>query len=116
MSSIYVDNDSWDIAVDASGNIAIATGAYTLALEAACKIKTFAGELYFDTTQGIPYFSEILGQQPSIEYMRAAFTNAALSVSGVVSAKVYFSAFTDRTVSGQVQITDQTGKVAASSF
>jgi len=116
MSSIYVDNDNWDIAVDASGNIAVATGAYALAMEAACKIKTFAGEVYFDTTQGIPYFTEILGKQPSIEYMRMQFTNTALSVSGVVSAKVYFTDFTDRTISGQVQVTDQTGKVATSSF
>lgn len=114
--TLLLDRTTWDLCVDASGNIAVASGPYALAQDAASAIKLFAGELYYDTSQGIPYFQTILGKQPSIAYLKAQLVAAALTVPGVVSAVCYLQAIKDRTVTGQVQITNASGAVTAAAF
>ena len=117
MNSLNIDSVNNDLIVDANGNLGIATGAFALALNAACAIRTFAGEVFYDTTQGIPYFSTILGKSPPIEYMRSQLVAAAIaSDPDITSAKVFFTSLTNRALSGQVQIKDSSGNVAASSF
>lgn len=117
MDSLNITNDTNDLFVDSSGNIAIATGGYALALNAACALRTFSGEVFYDTTQGIPYLSTILGYNPPVEYLRSQFTQAALnSDPDIVSSKVYFTSFIGRKLTGQVQTTNQSGNIAASSF
>lgn len=117
MDSLNIDDTNNDLFVDASGNIAVATGGFALALNAACAIRTFSGEVYYDTTQGIPYFSTILGYNPPIEYVRSQVTAVALSSDpDIVSAKAYFTSLTNRDLSGQVQVSDSSGNIAASAF
>lgn len=117
MDSLNVDSVNNDLTVDANGNIGVATGAFALALNAACAIRTFAGEVWFDATQGVPYFSTILGKNPPVEYMRSQLVAAALgSDPDIVSAKVYFTSLTNRTLSGQVQVTNSSGNIATSVF
>ncbi len=60
MNTLLLDQVTWDLAVDTSGNIAVAADPYSQAQDAASSIKTFAGEVYYDTTRGIPYFTQIL--------------------------------------------------------
>lgn len=116
MDTLYLDPLTWDFALDASGNLALANAPYALAQDAASAIRTFLGECYYDTTQGIPYFTQLLGERPSIPLMKAQFVAAAMTVPGIVSATVYISAITDRQVTGQVQVTDATGTVTAAGF
>lgn len=117
MDSVYVDPVNNDLAVDSDGNIQISTGSYALALAAACAIRTFQGEVFYDVTQGLPYFTEIIGKNPPLEYVRMQVTTAALnSDPDIVAAQAYFSSLTSRNLSGQVQVSDSTGKIAASSF
>lgn len=115
MQTLLLDVLSWDLTVDTSGNIAVASEPYALAQDAASAIRLFEGELYYDTTQGIPYFSQILGQAPPLALMKAYFVKAALKVPGVTSAVCYISEWRDRHVRGQVQIKDATGTVIAAS-
>lgn len=116
MSTIYLDPQAWDLALDAGGNIAVATAPYSIAQDAASAIRTFLGECYYDTTLGVPYWSQILGHFPSLDVMKAAFSAAAMTVPGVVSATVYITGADGRAITGQVQITDSTGTVSAAGF
>ena len=102
--------------LDVNGNIALASNPYALAQDAASAIKLFAGELWYDTTQGIPYLSKVLGRLPSLAYLKGQFEEAALTVPEVASAKVFISSVSDRGVSGQVQVTSTSGQTSAASF
>lgn len=114
--TLLLDVDSWDLTVDAAGNIAVASEPYSLAQDAASAIRLFIGELYYDTSQGIPYFKQILGQDPPVALMKAYFNEAALTVPGVVSSQCFITSWTDRGVRGQVQVTDANGNVSAANF
>ena len=116
MDTLYLRPDSWDLVLDASKNMALATKPYALAQDSASAIKTFIGEMYYNTAIGIPYFSQILGKYPPAELMRAQFVKAALTVPEVIAARVFFVKVIDRRVTGQVQITDSAGVVVAMGF
>ena len=115
MDTLYL-TPAWDLALDASGNIAKASVPYALAQDAASAIRTFIGEVYYDTTQGIPYFTQILGQYPPLNLMRQQFIRAAMTVPGVKAAQVYFTSYTNRVITGQVQVTDYDGNITAVGF
>lgn len=114
--TLLLDTSSWDLTVDTAGNIAVASDPYALAQDAASAIRLMLGELYFDTTLGVPYLTQILGFKPPVSLMKQYFVAAALTVPGVVSAKCFISSWVDRQVTGQVQITDSSGNVSAASF
>jgi len=117
MDSLNVDETNNDLFVDGQGNLALATGGAALALNAACAIRTFSGEVFYDSTQGLPYFQSILGKNPPLEYVRSQLAKAALNAdSDIVASRVFFSSLTARNLSGQVQVTDSTGKIASSNF
>jgi hypothetical protein len=116
VDTLLLSRSAWDLCLDASGNIAAAAAPYALAQDAASAIRLFAHELWFDTAQGVPYFTQILGQAPPIAALKAAFVSAALTVPGVESAVCYLSAINGRTVSGQVQVTDGNGVTTAAGF
>ena len=115
-STILLDRTAWDLCIDASRNIAVATEPYSLAQDAASAIKLFKGEYWYETDLGIPYFEEVLGYNPPVNLLRTLFVDAAMTVPNVASAVVYFTAFTNGQVSGQVQITDVNGNVSIASF
>jgi len=114
-STLLLDTVAWDLVVDSNGNIAVASDPYSLAQDAASAIRTFLGEVYYDTTIGVPY-SEILGEFPPIALLKQQLVDAALTVPGVLSAQVFISAIEGRTVSGQVQITSSNGQTSAATF
>lgn len=116
-STILLDTATWDLVLDAAGNIAVASEPYSLAQDAASAIKTFLGEVYFDTTIGVPYMESILGQRPSVPLLKKLFEDAAMTVPGVASAKCFIVSLTDRSVGGQVQVRSAaTGQVSAAAF
>lgn len=109
MNTLLVDTVQWDLIVDGTGNIAMATVPYALAQDVASAIKTFAGEVYYDITLGVPYFGKILGQTPSVAYFQQQMISAALTVPGVVSATCVITGFAGRQITGQVNFTDSSG-------
>lgn len=102
--------------LDSSGNIALASDPYSIAQDAASAIKLFQGELWFNTLAGIPYFQQILGELPPVPLLKSKFIAAALTVPGVVAATCYIQSITDRTVTGQVQVTDNRGNITTIGF
>lgn len=117
MDTLLLDTVEWDLVLDINGNIALARQPYSLAQDAAGAIKTFLGEVYYDTQLGVPYMTQILGKQPSIALLKAQFVAAAMAVPDVASAKVFITSIADRIVSGQVQVTSATtGLISAANF
>jgi hypothetical protein len=110
LNTLLLDTALWDLCLDASGNIAMASPPYALAQDVASAIKTFLGEVWYDDSQGIPYLTQILGQTPPVSLFQEYMVNAALTVPGVVSATCVISAFDNRTVTGQVTFTDSSGQ------
>jgi hypothetical protein len=114
-STLLLDASGWDWVVDASGNFAVAGPPYSQAQDAASAIRTVLGEVYYDTTAGVPY-GNILGKPPNIPLLKSYMVAAALTAPGVVSAVCFITAINDRAVSGQVQITNNNGQTAAAAF
>jgi hypothetical protein len=115
-ATLLLDTVAWDLVLGADGNIAVATEPYAIAQDAASGIRTCQGECWYDTTIGIPYFASVLGEAPSLSLMKSFFVQAALRVPDAVSAVAFISGFTDRVITGQVQITDSQGNVSTSAF
>lgn len=108
-STLLLDQTTWDLIVDANGNIAVASAPYAIAQDVASAVKLFAGELWYDIKQGIPYFENILGHRPPLQYVKAQIEAAALTVPEVVQARCLFATFAGRVLTGQVEIIDTTG-------
>lgn len=102
-STLLLDVELWDLVVDSGGNIALAAPPYAVNQDVASACRTFLGECYYDTTQGVPYEQQILGKRPPLSVFQAAITAAAASVPGVKSAACVVSSFKNRQVVGQVQ-------------
>lgn len=116
MQTLLLDLTNCDLVVDSAGNIAVASAPYAIAQDVASACKLFLGELWYDTSKGIPYFEKVLGQLPSIDQLKEYLVSAALTVPGVVSATCIIQSFADRQVTGQIQFTDSTGNTGTVSL
>ncbi|MGN6775004.1 hypothetical protein [Rhizobium sp.] len=116
MQTLLLDQELWDLTVDTAGNIAVASNPYSQAQDAASAIRTFEGEVFYDTTLGIPYFTQILGYAPPTSLMKAYFNSSALTVPGVTKAQTFITSWQDRVLQGQVQIQNEDGQVSATGF
>jgi hypothetical protein len=105
-STLLLDQGTWDLCLDAFGNIAVASPPYAIAQDVSSAIRTFLGEVYYDTTLGVQYKGKILGKNPPLSFIRSQIEAAALSVAGVVSAVCTIQTVSGRTITGQVQFTD----------
>lgn len=114
-ATLLLDQTNWDLVVGSDGNIAVASEPYSLSQDAASAIKTFLGECYLDTSVGVPYF-RFLGKNVPLTRIKQYFIEAALTVPNVVSAQVFFSSLTDRTLRGQVQVISRAGEVSQAPF
>ena len=110
MKTLKLDPVTWDLTVDAFGNIAVADRPLAIAQDVASACRLFLGELWYDTTQGLPYWESILGKTPSSGFLMAKFAEAALTVPGVVDVIVSLDPLTtSRVLTGSITITDDRG-------
>jgi hypothetical protein len=116
MSSLLLDISEWDLVLDASGNIALAQPPYSLAQDVACAVRTVLGEVYYNRNLGLDYFGQVWGKLPPASLFIQLIVNQALTVPGVVTAQCVITSFNARSVSGQIQFTDDTGEVTVVSF
>lgn len=118
MDTLLLDISTWDYCLDAAGNWAVAKAPYALAQDVSSAIRLFQGELWYDDTQGIPYFTTILGHTPPITVFQDLMIQAALTVPGVVSAVCNIESFdaSTRKVTGQVQFVDDQGNTGSVSL
>lgn len=115
-NTLLLDRASWDLVVDLAGNIAMAGPPYAVAQDVASAAKLFRGELWYDTTQGVPYWQQILGKFPPLNLIKQFYVAAAKTVPGVVAAVCYISGVSGRVVSGQLQSATVSGAIVGSNF
>ncbi len=121
MDTLALDTTLWDLDVDAAGNwrtVGDATGTgnsangpgMRLAQDVATRCLAFAGEVYYDTTQGIAY-GNILGGPPNMALVNSAFQAQAVKVPGCAQALANFvyTAGRQRKVAGPMVVTDIAG-------
>ena len=108
-NTLLLDQTVWDLVLDANGNIALAGAPYSVAQDVASVTRTFLGECWYDTSQGIPYWQEILGDLPPLQYIAEQLQDAALTVPDVAAAQAVFTSFQGRSLAGQIQIIDTDG-------
>lgn len=117
MKTLLLDTLTWDLVLDAAGNIAVASEPYSLAQDAASAIKAYRGDCFWDTTLGVPYLTQIFGKSPTVEQLKSLFIAAAMTVPDVASAQCFITSSTNRRVSGQIQVKSaSTGTVSAVNF
>lgn len=118
MKSLLLDTVSWDLCLNVRRSIAVADNPYSLAQAAASRARTFTGDVYYDQTDGINYFANILGQKPPLSLIKTAIIAQVEKVPDVVSAKVFITSFINRGIQGpggspggQIQVTSSDGTV-----
>lgn len=108
-STLLLDVSAWDLVLDAKGDIAMASNPYSEAQDVASAVKLFLGEAYYDVAQGIPYFQNVFGGRPNLQFIKAQIEKAALSVPGIAKASCSFVSFSNRQLTGQVLVIDTDG-------
>jgi hypothetical protein len=116
MPTLLLDQDNWDLCLNANGSIAVAQPPYATAQSVSSAIRTVLGECYYDTTLGVPYFGNILGKNPQLTYVIAQMEAAALSVAGVISAVCTIQIVKNRAVTGKCVFTDSDGNTQTVAF
>lgn len=117
-STLLLDQSAWDLVLNSNGDIALASPPYALAQDVASAVRTFLGELWYDTTQGLPYWTQILGKLPSSSLLIELINQVVLTVTGVVSSQTIITGFSPvtREVSGQIQFVDVNNQSTTVSF
>lgn len=102
-ATLLLDRANWDLALTASGDIAVAAEPYSLEQDVASECRVFQGEAWYDTSLGIPYLSQVLGQAVPVQLLKEYLAGAAKRVPGVSDVTVYLSAISGRKLTGQIQ-------------
>jgi hypothetical protein len=111
MDTLKLDPNTWDLMLDANGNIAVATGKEAIAQDVASQGRLFLGELWYDTTQGLPYFEAVLGHAPPRAFVNAKYQEAGLLVPNTtkIVPNLTFPIPRTRILGGTLTITDDLG-------
>lgn len=122
MKTLLLGVNTWDLLLDISGNIAVASDPYSQAQDAASACRTFGdivpgniGECWYNSTLGVGY-KAMLGRAPNVALIKAKMISQALLVPGVSGAKVFITGIADRRVTGQVQVTNEAGDTATAAI
>ncbi len=96
--------------MDAFSSIAVASAPFSVAQDVASAQKTVLGEVYYDSTKGVDYFGSILGQPPDLSSIAEMMEEAALTISGVVSATTTLAEDSSRGAIGETVFTTVSGQ------
>lgn len=107
-STLFLMPDSWDLAIDANGNIATATSTYQKAQDICTNIRVFYKDKYYDQEAGIAYLEKVLsksGAYPLSLFQQKAY-EMANNVKGVSNVQISLNKVSDNTLSGTISFTD----------
>lgn len=107
MKTLFLRPSTWDLTLDTSGNLAVATDEYQQAQDIASSCRVFLHDDYYNQNDGIPYLEEVLGRAsyPLALYQRNLYDRAML-VKGIVSVDVELQSLQDRLLSGAIIFTN----------
>jgi len=79
------------------------------------RLRTYLGEWFLDTTDGMPYYQDIFKKGPDFAIVQEAFKNRILDTDGIISLDKYSFEFTDdRTLSLEFTASYGTGSITES--
>lgn len=114
MNTLFLMPNTWDLALDRAGNIAISRDLYAIAQDVASACRVFTQDLYFDQEAGIPYLEEILGHNRySLALYRTQLEDQAKTVPEVETAQAILSTMSGRIVTGRIEFTTTDGRSGA---
>lgn len=107
-STLFLNPNTWDLAIDTNGNIAVATSTYQKAQDIASNVRVFYADKYYDQTAGVPYLQKILGKTGSypLSLFRQKALEMASNVDNVDNVQIEFNTLKDRVLSGTITFTD----------
>lgn len=111
MKTLFLLPSTWDLELDSSGNIAVASDIYQQSQDVASACRTFLRDVYYDQALGIPYFDSTLG--PSgypLSLFKMQLEEAAKSVEGVESANAQLR-LVNRVATGSVLFTNTDNQI-----
>lgn len=101
-NTIPLHPDTWDIYLDANGNLELTNPDSSIAQDVASAVRTFEGECWYDTTLGMPYFQSILGKSPPNSLVVSNIRDQALTINGVNSVNVVGVGLNGRNLKGVI--------------
>ncbi len=112
MASFYLDPETWDLVVDANGNIAMCDQQYEVVQNVCCATRLWRGEDIFRPLRGIPYDVDVLGNSVIAANLDTIYKAEAEQVTGVssVETQLYFESQT-RKITGSLLVTLTDGTV-----
>lgn len=97
--AIAIDQTTNDIYFDDDGNLVMVTKALAVGQHARARLQTFFGEWFLDTSIGVPWLTQILGQRYDPALAEAVVKAAILGTDGVTGI-TSFSVTFDRGTRG----------------
>lgn len=102
-------SDEWDLTLTVGGNIAIVSGAARVAQDVACYERTFKGEPWYASEDGVPYLNNELAYLPPEELVITRASERALQVPNVLTASTELTEFAARVLRGDIRVTTDDG-------
>lgn len=84
MSSFQLNQESGDFEITDNA-LTLTTGAEAIRQHLQCRFRLFLGEWFLDTSQGVPWFTEILKKQQTFSVVREILKKVILETPGVIS-------------------------------
>lgn len=84
MADLKLGTDG-DLELDDNNDLIFVEGLEAIAQDVSVRLRTYLGEWFLDTRQGLPYFQRILGEKPRIGVLKALFGEAILLTPGISS-------------------------------
>lgn len=114
MSSLLLDRTTWDLVLDQGGNIAQATSVYAVLQDVSTAVRTWAGEVIYDTSLGVDYLGSVLGNPHGSVAFTSQATREANNVLGVSKTKITVSGISPtRGISGVAEVTLSSGQTVS---
>ncbi|MBS0961135.1 MULTISPECIES: hypothetical protein [Acetobacter] len=115
--ALLLDAATWDLVIDAQGNIAQAAAPYAIVQNVACAVRVFLGECWYNTALGLPYLEHVLGRSQSVALFRSDVEQVARTVQGVSRAVCVLTDISpQRRLSGIIQLALEDGTRTSVSF
>lgn len=108
MLTYALDPTTWDLTLDLNGNFATVSGSDQIAQDVASAIRTFLGECWYATGQGMPYFQSIFGKTPSSAFLKAQIKRVAKTVPTVTAVTTVALKLVKRQLTGTVLVSTST--------
>jgi hypothetical protein len=102
--SLPLNTSTWDLELDSNGNWNLTDEPASIAQDVASAIRTFAGECWYNTNLGMPYFQSILWQLPPGSLVVSFIVAQAMTIDLVTKCTVVSLQLINRKLTGTVVI------------